>query len=81
MDSIDKDQGINHQEDIFEDDSLAFISIFQHVCQRYNWVCHCCYLMRNHYDFLIETPNAIYLKACTSLLAFIHKHLTEIITG
>ena len=30
----------NHQEGIFEDDRLAFISVFQHVYQRYNWVCH-----------------------------------------
>jgi len=50
----------NHQENIFkdEDDRLAFISFFQYVCQRCNWVCYAYCLMRNHYHLLIETPNA-----------------------
>jgi len=44
----------NRQEDIFEEDGdrIEFISIFQDVCDRYNWVCHAYCLMGNHYHLL-----------------------------
>jgi len=58
----------NRQEDIFEEDGdwVEFISIFQDVCDRYNWVCHAYFLMSNHYHLLIAPPNANYQKACVN---------------
>ena len=59
----------NHQEDIYEDDDdrLAFLSVFEDVCQRYNWVCHAYCLMSNHYHLLIETPDANLSKGMRQL--------------
>ncbi|VAW64045.1 FIG00759408: hypothetical protein, partial [hydrothermal vent metagenome] len=59
----------NRQEDIFEEDAdrLEFISIFQTVCERYNWVCHAYCLMGNHYHLLIETPDANLSKGMRQL--------------
>ncbi|WP_197703553.1 transposase [Marinobacter sp. LV10R510-11A] len=47
----------NRREMIFEsnDDRRAFFSVFDEVCETFNWECHACGLMRNHYHFLIET--------------------------
>ena len=71
----------NRQEDIFEDDAdrLEFISIFQTVCDRYNWICHAYCLMGNHYHLLIETPDANLSKGMRQLngvytQAFNRKH-------
>jgi len=71
----------NRQEDIFEDDTdrLEFISIFQTVCDRYNWICHAYCLMGNHYHLLIETPDANLSKGMRQLngvytQAFNRKH-------
>ncbi|VAW68152.1 FIG00759408: hypothetical protein [hydrothermal vent metagenome] len=59
----------NRQEDIFEEDAdrLEFISIFQTVCEQYNWVCHAYCLMGNHYHLLIETPDANLSKGMRQL--------------
>ena len=47
----------NRREMIFEsdDDHRAFLSVFDEVCETFNWKCHACCLMGNHYHFLIET--------------------------
>jgi len=59
----------NRQEDIFEEDGdrIEFISIFQDVCDRYNWVCHAYCLMGNHYHLLIETLDANLSKGMRQL--------------
>jgi len=59
----------NRQEDIFEDDKdrKNFLSIFQAVCERFNWVCHAYCLMSNHYHLLIETPDANLSKGMRQL--------------
>jgi len=71
----------NRQEDIFEEDGdrIEFISVFQDVCDRYNWACHAYCLMGNHYHLLIETPDANLSKGMRQLngvytQAFNRKH-------
>ncbi|VAW64050.1 FIG00759408: hypothetical protein [hydrothermal vent metagenome] len=71
----------NHQEDIYEEDGdrLEFLSVFQEVCDRYNWICHAYCLMSNHYHLLIETPDANLSKGMRQLngvytQAFNRKH-------
>jgi len=71
----------NRQEDIYEEDGdrVEFISIFQDVCESYNWVCHAYCLMSNHYHLLIETPDANLSKGMRQLngvytQAFNRKH-------
>jgi len=50
----------DRREDIYDDDvdRKAFLSVLDHVCDTYNWVCHAYCLMSNHYHLLIETPDA-----------------------
>jgi len=42
---------------IFEsdDDRRAFSSVFDEVCETFNWECHACCLMGNHHHLLIDT--------------------------
>lgn len=49
----------NEKKPVFKDDTdrLNFLSTFQHVNKRYNWICHAYCLMTNHYHLLIETPD------------------------
>jgi putative transposase len=50
----------NARADIFEDDGDRenFLHILEQVVKRFNWPCHACCLMGNHYHILIETPEA-----------------------
>ncbi len=50
----------NAKQDIFDNDSdrEKFLSILEHVVDRFHWLCHCYCLMDNHYHLLIETPGA-----------------------
>lgn len=47
----------DRREDIFynNSDRKLFLELLAHVCQRYNWLCHCYCLMTNHYHLVIET--------------------------
>jgi REP element-mobilizing transposase RayT len=49
----------NRHETIFEsdDDRRAFLSVFDEVCETFNWERHVYCLMGNHYHLLIETPD------------------------
>ena len=59
----------DRREDIYEDDGdrKAFLSIFESVCETYNWVCYAYCLMSNHYHLLIETPDANLSKGMRQL--------------
>ncbi len=49
----------NEKKPVFKDDPdrETFLRTLQHVCKRYNWLCHAYCLMDNHYHLLIETPD------------------------
>ena len=59
----------DRREDIYDDDAdrQAFLSVLNSVCDTYNWVCHAYCLMGNHYDLLIETPDANLSKGMRQL--------------
>lgn len=48
----------NRQEDIFltDDDYSLFMEVIDEACSRTGWRIHAFVLMRNHYHFLLETP-------------------------
>ena len=48
----------DRREAIYLDDTdrLAWLTVFAHVCQRFNWVCHSWCQMTNHYHIVVETP-------------------------
>jgi len=48
----------NRQDDIFldEDDYALFMAVLDEACARTGWRIHAFVLMRNHYHFLLETP-------------------------
>ena len=50
----------DRREDIYENDTdrEVFLSVFNDVCETYNWICHSYCLMSNHYHLLVETPDA-----------------------
>ncbi|RRQ21110.1 transposase [Thiohalobacter thiocyanaticus] len=50
----------DRREDIYADeaDRLHWLSIFDGVCDRFNWRCHGYCLMTNHYHLVVETPEA-----------------------
>ncbi|MEE9286487.1 MAG: transposase [Gammaproteobacteria bacterium] len=52
--------GGNARQVIFKGDAhrVAFLMILEAVVVRFNWFCHACCLMGNHYHLLIETPDA-----------------------
>ena len=47
----------DRREDIYEDDidRLAFLELFNDVCERFNWDCHAYCLMSNHYQLMYIT--------------------------
>jgi len=49
----------NEKKPVFKDDQDRenFLNTIQHVCRRYNWICHAYCLMTNHFHILIETPD------------------------
>ncbi|MBI1820433.1 MAG: transposase, partial [Nitrospirae bacterium] len=49
----------NEKKPAYKDnqDRERFLTILQHVNQRYHWICHAYCLMSNHYHLLIETPD------------------------
>jgi len=48
-------------------DRCAFLSVFDEVCETFNWKCHACCLMGNHYHLLIETPEGKLSKGMRQL--------------
>jgi len=50
----------DRRENIYDDDEdrIKFLSIFESVIKRFNWLCHAYCLMDNHYHLLIQTPDA-----------------------
>ena len=50
----------DRQESFYESDPdrERFLIVLPEVCVRYNWQCHACCLMDNHYHMLVETPDA-----------------------
>ena len=59
----------DRREDIYEDDidRKVFMTLFEEVCENYNWDCHAYCLMSNHYHLLIETPGANLSKGMRQL--------------
>ena len=59
----------DRREPIYEDDDdrKRFMSLLDHVCETYNWLCHSYCLMGNHYHLLIETPEANLSKGMRQL--------------
>jgi len=57
------------REDIYlsDDDRQAWLETLAHVCERFNWVCHAYCQMSNHYDLVIETPDANLSKGMRQL--------------
>ncbi len=49
----------NERKPVFKSDQdrINFLNTLQHVKKRYNWICHACCLMDNHYHLLVETPD------------------------
>lgn len=50
----------DRRENIYDDDEdrIKFLTIFESVIKRFNWICHSYCLMDNHYHLLIQTPDA-----------------------
>ncbi len=59
----------NERHDIFftDDDRRALLGTMEKVCGRFNWLCHAYCLMSNHYDILVETPEANLSKGMRQL--------------
>jgi putative transposase len=57
------------REDIYlsDEDRLAWLETLGQVCARFNWVCHAYCQMTNHYDIVIETPDANLSKGMRQL--------------
>ncbi|PPD17475.1 MAG: addiction module toxin RelE [Methylobacter sp.] len=47
----------NARSEIFLDDEdrLLWLTLFNSVCERFNWICHAYCLMSNHYHVVVET--------------------------
>lgn len=47
----------DRREEIYLDDAdrTNWLTLFGHVCKRFNWVCHAYCLMDNHYHIVVET--------------------------
>jgi hypothetical protein len=41
-----------------------FLEFLAKTCGRYQWLCHSCCLVSNHYHLLIETQNLSMMKKC-----------------
>lgn len=57
------------REAIYLDDGdfQDFLSVFEQVCERYNWRCHAWCLMTNHYHLVVETPDGNLSKGMRQL--------------
>jgi len=69
----------NRREMIFEfnDDGSAFLSVFDEVCETFNWECHAYCLMGNHYHLLIETPDGNLSKGMRQLNGVYTQHFNR----
>jgi putative transposase len=54
----------------FQDDFELFLQVLADVCERYNWVVHAYCLMSNHYQLLVETPDAKLSQGMRQLNAY-----------
>jgi len=41
-----------------DEDRRCWLTVFEQVCERFNWVCHGWCQMSNHYHIILETPEA-----------------------
>ncbi|MCB1934784.1 MAG: transposase [Nitrosomonas sp.] len=59
----------DRREDIYLDDvdRSNWVTLFGHVCKRFNWVCHAYCLMDNHYHIVVETAEANLSKGMRQL--------------
>ena len=59
----------DRREDIYEDDTDRgkFLTIFESVISRFNWVCYAYCLMGNHYHLLVQTPDSNLSKGMRQL--------------
>ena len=50
----------DRREDIYRDDEdrEAWLRMFAALCERFNGRCHAHFLMSNHYQLVVETPEA-----------------------
>jgi putative transposase len=57
------------REDIYlsDEDRIAWLETLGQVCARFNWVCHAYCQMTNHYEIVIETPDANLSKGMRQL--------------
>jgi REP element-mobilizing transposase RayT len=69
----------NRREIIFEsdDDRHTFLSVFDEVCETFNWECHAYCLMGNHYHLLIETPDGNLSKGMRQLNGVYTQHFNR----
>ena len=69
----------NRREMIFEsdDDRHTFLSVFEEVCETFNWECHAYCLMGNHYPLLIETPDGNLSKGMRQLNGVYTQHFNR----
>ena len=59
----------DRREDIYfsDADREDWLTLFAHVCARFNWVCHAYCLMSNHYHLVVETPEGNLAKGMRQL--------------
>ena len=69
----------NRREMIFEfnDDGSAFLSVLDEVYETFNWECHACCPMGNHYHLLIETPDGNLSKGMRQLNGVYTQHFNR----
>lgn len=59
----------DRREEIYLDDAdrMNWLTLFGHVCKRFNWVCHAYCLMDNHYHIVVETAEGNLSKGMRQL--------------
>jgi REP element-mobilizing transposase RayT len=59
----------DRRESIYEDDAdrAHFLEVLGQVVADFNWICHACCLMTNHYHLVIETPDGNLSKGMRQL--------------
>jgi putative transposase len=59
----------DRREEIYLDDAdrTNWLTLFGHVCKRFNWVCHAYCLMDNHYHIVVETAEGNLSKGMRQL--------------
>lgn len=59
----------NGSDDIYlsDIDRVAWLETFTEVCKRFNWVCHAYCQMTDHYQVVVETPDANLSKGMRQL--------------